>query len=373
MFAGDDEFGNQGGDPRRMVGGVHIDLSTCVNFYGPPPAVLELLRGGVSGEDLQIHPYCAAERIEATYARHLGVPASELIAGRGTTEFIWALSRQVPHASVAVPLPGYTDYLKAFPGRGFAGGQLPTIEHIDAALASSSLVIISNPHNPTGVALDPGDLIEAARSHPLATFVVDESYVDFVADPWAASVVGTDVENLVVLRSPSKFWGIAATRAGVAWCADPERLRRLLGRRETWPVSGLDAAVAEAAMTSSEWACRARSDLAADAAWLADALRRLPGTLVEADVDVHYRCLLTDRAQQLAARMAEHGVGVRVLGRAHGVDPGALRVLAPLPHQRDAVAAAVRAAAGRERRLAARGDRGAARRSPAVGAGHRIV
>jgi histidinol-phosphate aminotransferase len=369
----EEDFGNQGGDPRRMVGGVRIDLSTCVNFYGPPPAVLERLRDGVQGEDLQIHPYCAAERIEATYARHLGVPASELVAGRGTTEFIWALSRQVPHASVAVPLPAYTDYLKAFPGRGFPGAQLPTIEHIDAALASASLVIISNPHNPTGVALDPDDLIDAARAHPLATFVVDESYVDFVADPWSASVVGADVENLVVLRSPSKFWGIAATRVGVAWCADPDRLRGLLGRRETWPISGLDVAVADAAMTSIEWACRARNDLAADAAWLGDALRRLPGTLVERDVHVHYRCLLTDRAEQIAARMARHGVGVRVLGRAHGVDPGALRVLAPLPHQRDAVAVAVRAAAGRERSPSARDDRRSPRRSPATGVGQLIA
>jgi histidinol-phosphate/aromatic aminotransferase/cobyric acid decarboxylase-like protein len=330
-----------------MVGGVHIDLSTCVNFYGPPPAVLERLRSGVAAEDLQIHPYAASERMEATYARHLGVPACELVAGRGTTEFIWALSRQVAHRSVGVPLPAYTDYLKAFPGRGLAGEQIPTIEHIDAALAASSLVIISNPHNPSGVALTRGDLVEAARRHPSTTFVVDESYVDFVVDPGAASVVGADAENLIVLRSPSKFWGIAATRVGVAWCTDRQRLDDLLGRRETWPISGLDVAVAEAAMASVEWAERSRLDLARDSAWLADALRALPGTLVEQDVGVHYRCLITEHAGELAAGFAEHGVAVRALGRAHGADPGALRVLAPLPHQRDAVAAAVRSASRR--------------------------
>lgn len=343
----DDDFGAQGGDPRRMVGGVHIDLSTCVNFYGPPPAVFERLRSGVEPEDLQIHPYAAAERMEAAYARHLDVPACELVAGRGTTEFIWALSRQLAHGAVGVPLPAYTDYLKAFPGRGFAGDQVPSIEHIDAALSASSLVIISNPHNPSGVALAPADLVEAAHRHPSTTFVVDESYVDFVADPCAASVVGADAENLIVLRSPSKFWGIAATRAGVAWCADRERLCDLLGRRETWPISGLDVAVAEAAMGSVEWAERSRLDLARDGAWLADALRELPGTLVEQDVGVHYRCLITEHAEELAAGFADHGVAVRALGRAHGVEPGALRVLAPLPHQRDAVATAVRAVAGR--------------------------
>lgn len=35
--------------------------------------------------------------------------------------------------------------------------------------------------------------------------------------------------NLVVLRSTSKFYGIAATRAGMAWCAEPDRLKRLSG------------------------------------------------------------------------------------------------------------------------------------------------
>ena len=355
----DEDFGAQGGDPRRMVGGVHIDLSTCVNFYGPPPAVLELLRGGFAPQDLQIHPYPAAERMEAAYARHLGVPASQLVAGRGTTEFIWALSRQLAHASVAVPLPAYTDYLKAFPGRGFAGPQIPTIEHVDAALSAASLVIISNPHNPSGVQLDPAELVAAARRHPRATFVVDESYVDFVPDPRSATVIGADApENLVVLRSPSKFWGIAATRVGVAWCPDRERLCRLLGRRETWPISGIDVAVAEAAMASVAWAERARLDLADDGAWLEDVLRELPGKLVTQDVGVHYRCLETEHAREIAARMADHGVGVRALGRAHGVHPGALRILAPLPHQRETVAGAVRAAA--HQRVARRPRRGAA-------------
>lgn len=342
----EDDFGAQGGDPRRMIGNVHIDLSTCVNFYGPPPAALDALRTAIGPADLQIHPYPAAERMEDLYARHLGVSATEIVAGRGTTEFIWALSRQVPHDRVAVPLPAYTDYLKAFPGRGFPGGLVPTIEQIDAALEAAGLVIVSNPHNPSGVALPAGELVAAARRHPHATFVVDESYVDFLADPDGATVVGADADNLVVLRSPSKFWGIAATRVGIAWCRDRERLCRLLGRRETWPISGLDVTVAEAAMGSVEWATGSRRALHRDAAWLAVALRWLPGTLVEQDVGVHYRCLASEAAGEIAARFAAHGVGVRLLGRAHGAQVPVLRILAPLLHQRAAVLDGIRAVLG---------------------------
>jgi threonine-phosphate decarboxylase len=340
----DDDFGTQGGDPCR---GAQIDLSTRVNPYGPPPAVFDLLRGGVLPRDLQLRPHAAAEQLEAAYARHLGVPASQLVAGRGTSEFIWALSRQVAHERVAVALPACSDHLRAFPGRAFAGEPIPSVEQVDAALAAAALVIISNPHNPSGVTLDPGALVAVARRHPAKLLVVDESHVEFVPDPSGATVVGADVDNIVVLRSPSQFWGIAATRVGAAWCADRARLRGLLGRRETWPISGLDLAVAQAAIDSVAWAARSRRELAGDAAWLADVLRELPGALVERDVGVHYRCLFTEHADDIAAVMAEHGVGVRALGRTHGADPGALRIRAPLRFQRDAVAGAVRAAACR--------------------------
>lgn len=42
-----------------------------------------------------------------------------MIAGRGVSEFIWAMGRELDHANAYVPLPAYTDYLKVFPGRGF--------------------------------------------------------------------------------------------------------------------------------------------------------------------------------------------------------------------------------------------------------------
>ncbi len=207
------------------------------------------------------------------------------------------------------------------------------------------LIISANGSNASRATFGPPTEVSAAVEDRSRRMGERESYVDFVPDPRAGTVVGTDApENIVVLRSPSKFWGIAATRVGVAWCVDRARLCDLLGRRETWPISGIDVVLAEAAMGSVEWAERARLDLARDAAWLAGVLRELPGKLVEQDVGVHYRCLICEHADAIAARMAAHGVGARALGRAHGADPGALRVLAPLPSQRDVVARAVQAA-----------------------------
>src|SRR3954463_1656796 len=216
------DFGAQGGDPTR---GLDMALSTCETGPGPPPAAIAALHG-IEPADIVLHPYEAAPHLIELYREATGVPDGAMIAGRGASEFIWAMSRELDHASVQVPMPAYTDYLKAFPGRGFNpfGAQTPSLDQIDAALNSAGVVIISNPHNPTGVHLDPAGLIAAAAAHPGSSLVVDESYIDFTPDPAGWSLLGCEVPNIVVLPSTKKFYGIAATRTGIAWCAESEPL-----------------------------------------------------------------------------------------------------------------------------------------------------
>ena len=332
-------FGAQGGDPSR---GVDMDLSTCVNRYGPAPAAIAALHS-IEPADILLHPYEAAEQLVDLYRWATGTRNGAIIAGRGASEFIWAMGRELDPTDVRVPLPAYTDYLKAFPGRGFSldGEQIPTIEQISAALDAGGLVIISNPHNPTGTRLDPEDLIAAADTHPAATLVVDESYVGFTPDPIGMSTIGCDVPNLVVLRSTSKFYGIAALRAGIAWCADQEQLKRLFGQQENWGLSGVDVRAACAAVRDFHWSAHSRSRMLADSEWLAQILSGIPGLELCRNKNVHFQYAFCPRAEEVAAVFQHHGIGVRVLSAAHGVTPDALRIVAPRADERERFVAAV--------------------------------
>ena len=158
--------------------------------------------------------------------------------------------------------PAYTDYLKAFPGRGFtvSGEQIPTVGQVDAALDSRECRHRLQSAQPDRRVAGP-ERLDRRRQTPIprATLVVDESYINFTSDPIEWSTLGCGVPNLVVLRSTSKFYGIAATRAGVAWCADDEPLKRLFGQQENWGLSGVDVHVVCAAVRDFHWATHSRA------------------------------------------------------------------------------------------------------------------
>jgi len=154
-------------------------------------------------------------------------------------------------------------------------------------------------------------------------------------------VIGCDVPNIVVLRSTTKFYGIAATRTGIAWCAESGPLAYLFGKPEKWGLSGVDVRVACAAVRSFAWSEHTRVQLHADNAWLAENLSGIAGFDLFVNQNVHFQYASCKRADEVARVFHRHGISVRVLGAAHGVAPAALRIMAPRRDERARFAAAV--------------------------------
>src|SRR6267142_2089255 len=111
----------QGGDPRGR-GPVQLDLSSCVNPYGPPDFVLAALRG-ISASAVRGHPFQATDDVESAYAAYTGQPAAEFVAGQGASDLIWSLAQHSAGKSIGLPMPSYTEFRHAFPqARPFGGG-----------------------------------------------------------------------------------------------------------------------------------------------------------------------------------------------------------------------------------------------------------
>ena len=93
---------------------------------------------------------------------------------------------------------------------------------LDAANIYTKAIFICSPNNPTANLLDKGEIVKLITGFD-GLVVVDEAYIDF--SPESSLLPELDeFENLIVLQTLSKAWGMAGIRLGMAF-AHPEIIR----------------------------------------------------------------------------------------------------------------------------------------------------
>ncbi|TNE70740.1 histidinol-phosphate transaminase [bacterium] len=95
--------------------------------------------------------------------------------------------------------------------------QLKTDDILAASTEKTKILFLCSPNNPTGNDLNHADIERLIREFP-GIVVVDEAYIDFSDKPSFASRV-TEFENLVVLQTLSKSFGLAGIRLGIAFAS----------------------------------------------------------------------------------------------------------------------------------------------------------
>ncbi|MEX1254462.1 MAG: histidinol-phosphate transaminase [Dehalococcoidia bacterium] len=193
-----------------------LKLDGNENPYGPSLHAVQAL---AEFDGYHRYPDPQQRRLRAALGEYVGVGPEHVVAGAGSDELIDLLVR----AAVS-PGDGVIDCPPAFGMYGFltrvAGGRIVEaprlhdfsldIDAVRKAQDGSKIVFVASPNNPTG-----NPLLRAEIDSLLATgllVVVDEAYVEFGGQSYA-SLVG-ERENLVVLRTFSKWAGLAGLRAG---------------------------------------------------------------------------------------------------------------------------------------------------------------
>jgi histidinol-phosphate aminotransferase len=191
------------------------------NTMGSSPAVIEFLRQHLTASQLSIYPEYA-ETVEEL-ASFFQVAENEFTLTNGTDEAIQVLVNTFVDDGdeVIVLKPSYAMFRFYAEVAGasvreiaYRSGSLafPMEELLAAISPKTRTVLIANPNNPTGTAVDLegiGRILEAA---PNAAVLIDEAYFEFseiTALPWIR-----EHANLFVSRTFSKVYGMAAMRCG---------------------------------------------------------------------------------------------------------------------------------------------------------------
>jgi aspartate/methionine/tyrosine aminotransferase len=200
---------------------------------GPSSAVGPALDLGVRGRDMPPEPH---ERL----ARRFGVPPARVALTLGTSHALYLACATLltPGARCLVESPAY-EVLHGLPAllgaevsrfeRRFEDGyRLPQELAAIVARERPALVIVSNPHNPTGalLTLDELEPLAQAVAAVSGSLFVDEVYLEFLADAprHSAHQLGSQV---LVASSLTKAFGLGTLRFG--WLvASEERIAAAL-------------------------------------------------------------------------------------------------------------------------------------------------
>jgi len=206
------------------------------NEFPLPP--FDQVKAAIVGalNDLNRYPDGHATDLRAALAARYCRAPEQVVVGNGSCELLLFLGEallepgdEVVHAepsfslyptvcllhdakAVKVPLRDYTHDLEAM---------------VAAVTPHTKMLIVCNPNNPTGTYLPAAAVAELVETVPKdVLIVIDEAYNEFVtATDWQDALpLQADHENVIILRTFSKIYGLCGLRVGYGLCSDELRL-----------------------------------------------------------------------------------------------------------------------------------------------------
>jgi threonine-phosphate decarboxylase len=214
------------------------------------------------------------------------VPAEAIVIGAGAEALLRPVLSSIQAQRALVPTPAFSEYrrvctqqqiqLVPFPLDRSECFRVP-IHRLCAAIENGGfgVVILNNPHNPSGSLLEAVDIrrVLAATAAARATLVLDEAFIDYA--PHATLVREAAVNtHLIVLRSLTKFYGCAALRVGYA-VTHPDVAPKISTLLPTWGVTQFAMDALAEAVQDHEYAQVSLRENELERERLAEALRAI--------------------------------------------------------------------------------------------------
>lgn len=239
-----------------------VKLASNENPFGPSPKAVKAI--GEEAGRLQIYPDQKSTLLREALANKLGVGTDCIICGNGSDDIMQILASTYISPGDEVIVSKNTFSLYELVTRLF-GGKLVLADLKNDALdlaaiaqavtKKTKVIFLTNPNNPTGTIFNAAEFDALLKKAPAnALVVVDEAYAEFVESrefPDSIKYV-KEGRNVVVLRTFSKFFGLAGLRVGYG-VARPELVAPMFRTKMPFNVNRLAQAGAAAALDDDDF------------------------------------------------------------------------------------------------------------------------
>ncbi len=269
-----------------------LEFSGPINFMGPPPKAVEAVKQ--NARLIKFYPDPNPVEFKSAIAKYVGhnVRTENILLGNGSIELIYMITELLSKPFKAViPVPSFSEYEKAALR---LGGEIQFVklpqnfalemDKIKASVtADTKIMCICNPHSPSGTLYSKKEVIELVDfcQKKNIIFSIDENYIEFAEAGEVNTVAGMvkEYENLFVIRSVTKFYGMAGLRFGYAVAAEP-LIEKLETVRQPWSINALASIATLAAFSDTEFIENTKQTIKKERANLSKKLGEIEGLQV---------------------------------------------------------------------------------------------
>jgi histidinol-phosphate aminotransferase len=325
-----------------------IKLASNENPLGPSEQVLAAVQK--ASKDIALYPDSNGFELKQALSTKLSVKPEQITLGNGSNDVLELIARAYLEAGKSAVYSQYAFVVYPIIVQACGARSIETkaknwghdlAAMVDAITDDTRLVFIANPNNPTGTSVSESALVDFLDKVPSNVVVVlDEAYIEY-AQEGDDCVDGVALlkyyPNLIVTRTFSKAYGLAALRVGYS-VASPQISDVLNRVRAPFNVNSLALSAAVAVLGDDEYLARGREVNRSGMAQLEQGFKQLKLSYIPS-VGNFIAVEFKREAMPIYQQLLERGVIVRPVG-VYAM-PNHLRISVGLEHENTALLAAL--------------------------------
>jgi len=227
---------------------VKLDFSSSINPLGISKRVLKTIHENIDSL-ASVYPDPKCSQLKKGILEYLNLDRDQdwINVGNGAIEIIHNFARAFVRNKVVIPIPTFCEYELAskLVNANITFVPLKNLsidaESIIKSAKNSDAIYLCNPNNPTGI-LSSNNIRRILESVTFPTIILlDESFIELVSERAISNSMLEKIgeyDNLVIVRSLTKSFGLAGLRVGYCIC-NPKLGRRLSSYQISWNVNGI--------------------------------------------------------------------------------------------------------------------------------------
>ncbi|GIX43503.1 MAG: adenosylcobalamin biosynthesis bifunctional protein CobDQ [Leptospiraceae bacterium] len=323
------------------------DFSVNLNPLGPPEWLRVIINA--NWEKIYQYPEPYAESLIETISQSLEINNNHLLITNGINSIITILGKILQEKyhinHLILPVPNYIEYEEKFhflnykikfflpeeevlTNSLFDKRFIWDLDKLKENIQPNTLIIFTNPNNPTGSWIDSKELATLISYYPDCFFIIDESFIDFTNEDSIIKHL-SNFNNTIIFRSFTKFYHIPGIRLGYV-ISNPILIKELRPYINCWNINSFAIEIGKKAIQDREYRYNSLKYLHEQKYNLIQQLKKIPQFNIYESCTNYLLLKINDKdwnAIKLFEKLLkEYSISIRICHNYQGLDPQYFRI-----------------------------------------------